>query len=94
MPDGRGSEHDDEHVDVAGLNRVGEPERVYEGGLGPELEALLLRIDERESAEARRGIRNWLLAPNVDLYHALQRGEAVPIEMLRPEAVKRYGLKK
>ncbi len=68
-------------------------DRVYEGGLGPELEALLFRIDERKSAEARRGIRNWLLAPTLDIYHALQRGDAVPIEMLRPEAVQRYRLK-
>ena len=49
--------------------------------------------DSEEAREARRGIRAWQLAPTLDIYHALMRGENVPVGSLRPEAVKRYGLK-
>jgi hypothetical protein len=69
-------------------------ERMYEGGLGLEFEAMLQRIDERKADEARRGIRDWLLAPTLDLYHALQAGEAIPLDLLNRDALKRYGLKK
>jgi hypothetical protein len=66
----------------------------YEGGLGPELEAMLYRIDERQAEEARRGIRAWLLAPTIDIYIALMRGETVPPEQLNQDALHRYGSKK
>jgi hypothetical protein len=68
--------------------------RAYEGGLGPEFQALLYRAHEREAAEARRGIRAWLLAPTPEIYRALMLGQDVPADELSLEAVLRYGLKK
>lgn len=65
----------------------------HQGGLGPGFEAMLHRIDDRLAVEARRGIRAWLLAPTLELYQALMRGEEVPLERLNPEAVARYGLR-
>lgn len=66
----------------------------HEAALGPEVEALLRRIDERETAEARRGLRAMALAPTLELYHALMRGEHVPLDLLDQDAVKRYGLRR
>lgn len=68
--------------------------REYEGGLGPEFEAMLHRIDARKELEAQRGIRHWLLAPTLEIYRALQRGEEVPIERLNQNAARAYGLHK
>jgi hypothetical protein len=65
----------------------------YEGGLGAEFEAFLHRIDDREAAEARRGLRALALAPTLALCQALLRGEQVPLEQLRQDAVRRYGLR-
>jgi hypothetical protein len=51
---------------------------------------------ENESARdrlARRGVRAWLLAPNIAVYEALMRGESVPLAQLNPDAVRRYGLR-
>lgn len=67
--------------------------RRYEGGLGAEFDAFLHRIDEREAAEARRGLRAIALAPTLAICQALLRGEKVPVELLRQDAVRRYGLK-
>jgi hypothetical protein len=69
-------------------------EREHEGGLGPEFVALLHRIDERDDLEAQQGIRNWLLAPTLEIYRALQRGEQVPLHRLNETAVRVYGLHK
>ena len=33
------------------------------------------------------------LAPTLEIYWALMRGEAVPVERLRPDAVLRYGIR-
>ncbi len=44
--------------------------------------------------QAERGIRAWLLAPTLDLYHALMRGEQVPAELLNADALARYGIKR
>lgn len=46
-----------------------------------------------EILEYQRGFKNLMLAPTIELYWALQRGESVPIDQLRPEAVKAYGLR-
>lgn len=59
-----------------------------------ELERLLAQIDEREAAEIRRGLKAFALAPTLEICEALMRGDAVPIDQLDPEAVKRYGLKR
>jgi hypothetical protein len=66
----------------------------HNGHLGPETEKLLNRLDHRQADQARRGIRAWLLAPTLDLYHALMRGEEIPPEQLNLSAVQRYGLRK
>ncbi len=66
----------------------------YEGGLGPEYEKLLHRVAEREAQTAERGIRAWLLAPTIDVYQALLRGEKVPAEKLNADALARYELKR
>lgn len=42
---------------------------------------------------ARRGIRAWLLAPDIPMYEALMRGESVPLAKLNADAVRRYGLR-
>ena len=55
---------------------------------------MLRGIDEREAAEARRGIRAWLLAPTLDLYHALMRGEAIPAAALNFPAIRQYGIRR
>lgn len=47
-----------------------------------------------DEALARRGIRAWLLAPDIATYEALMRGEHVPLALLNPEAVRRYGLRR
>jgi hypothetical protein len=62
--------------------------------IGPELEQLLARIDERDAAEIRRGLRALALAPTFEICQALLRGEKVPIELLDQDAVRRYGLKR
>lgn len=67
--------------------------REYEGGLGPEFQAMIWRIRDREAEQARRGIRAWLLAPTIGIYQALMRGETIPAEQLNAEAVKRYGVR-
>lgn len=70
---------------------------LYEGGLGPEFEALLQRIDAREEARqaatAIRGLKALMLAPDVDTCRALLRGERVPWNRLRYAQLRRYGLK-
>lgn len=43
---------------------------------------------------AEQGIRAWLLAPDIPTYLALMRGESVPVDRLRAEAVRRFGLKR
>ncbi len=65
----------------------------YEGGLGPEFEALLHRIDARESLAAERGIKAMMLAPNPGVCMALLRGERLPWPALRYAQLRRYGLK-
>jgi hypothetical protein len=62
--------------------------------LCPELERLLQSIDERRADEARRGLRALELAPTLEIYQALMRGEKVPVDQLNREAVLRYGLKR
>lgn len=49
--------------------------------------------EQQAHAEYVRGFKNLMLAPSLEIYWALQRGEAVPIDQLRPEAVKQYGLR-
>lgn len=71
----------------------GQPSR-HEGGLGPEFEALLHRIDQRRSVEAERGIKAWLLAPTPELYAALMAGERVPWNKLNYVQAMRYGLRR
>ncbi len=47
-----------------------------------------------DDPEARSGLRDLDLAPTLEIYLALQAGEKVPLDLLRPEAVKRYGLRR
>jgi len=60
-------------------------------------ESLLAEAAERrrvrEDAEYRIGFKAMMLAPTIELYHALLRGEDVPVELLNPEAVSKYGLR-
>lgn len=62
--------------------------------IGPEIQRLLNIIDERRAREAERGIKAWLLAPNLTIYRALVAGEQVPVDQLRPDAVQKYGIRK
>jgi hypothetical protein len=55
---------------------------------------IIRAVDELAADRARRGIRAWLLAPTLDLYHALMRGEDIPTDQLNPDAVKRYGIRR
>jgi len=61
--------------------------------IGPEVVALLRRIDAREELEAERGIRAMMLAPNPGVCMALLRGERLPWNALRYVQLRRYGLK-
>ena len=65
----------------------------YEGGLGPEFEALLHRIDAREHAEYVRGFKAMMLAPTLSLYHSLMSGERIPWQQLNPFQAERFGLR-
>jgi hypothetical protein len=70
----------------------------YQGGLGPEFEAMLLRMDAREearqAAEAVRGIKALMLAPHIEICRALLRGERIPWNQLRYEQLRRHGLRR
>jgi hypothetical protein len=55
---------------------------------------VLFELDCLLADQARTGLRALALAPDIPTYHALLRGESVPIEQLRPEAVTRYGLRR
>ena len=68
--------------------------REYEGGLGPEFQELLHRIDERKAAEARRGLKCLALAPSLDLYRQLMAGEIVHVSLLNQDAVRKFGLRR
>jgi hypothetical protein len=52
------------------------------------------RLRQREYEEYVVGFRAMMLAPTIELYHALLRGEDVPLHMLNQEAVARYGLRR
>jgi len=43
--------------------------------------------------ELDRMFRAMMLAPTIEICEALLRGEKVPLDRLRPEWVRRYGLK-
>ena len=48
----------------------------------------------RQRREAERWRRVWralVLAPDVEVFEALARGESVPLSRLDPEAVERFG---
>lgn len=66
----------------------------YEGGLGPEFEAFLHRIDAREHAEYVRGFKALMLAPSLTLYQALLRGERLPWTSLNHFQAERFGLRR
>jgi hypothetical protein len=55
---------------------------------------LIRAVDELAADRARRGIRAWLLAPTLELYHALMRGEESPPDQLNLSALQRYGIKR
>lgn len=40
------------------------------------------------------GFRAMMLAPTLEIYHALLRGEDVPLELLNQKAAIRYGLRR
>lgn len=46
-----------------------------------------------EARESRRWHRRLRLSPNLEVFEALSRGEAVPVSRLDPEWVERYGLR-
>jgi hypothetical protein len=51
---------------------------------------------ENQSAAARlarRGIKAWLLAPDIATYEALMDGQTVPRAKLNGHALRRYGLR-
>jgi hypothetical protein len=62
--------------------------------IGPEICALLERVDARRDLEAQRGLKALALAPNVYVYWALMNGERVPWTALEFFAAQRYGLKR
>lgn len=66
-------------------------------GIGPGFWALVDEIlDERDRRRREHANVIWraiMLAPTVELCEALLRGETVPISMLDPVWVKRFGLK-
>jgi hypothetical protein len=70
----------------------------YQGGLGPEFEAMLLRMDareeERQAVEAVRGIKALMLAPHIEICRALLRGERIPWNQLDYFQAQRYGLRR
>ena len=49
---------------------------------------------QRREEEYRFGFKCMMLAPTLDIYHALLRGENVPLDRLNQEAVARYGLRR
>lgn len=55
---------------------------------------LIRLVDDLRAERARLGLKALALAPTLDLYHALVRGEEVPLEKLVPEAVVRFGLRR
>lgn len=57
-------------------------------------ESVLRELQERLDDQARRGLRALALAPTLDLYRALMRGEHVPLDLLNADAVARYGIKR
>ena len=62
------------------------------------LERLLQEAETRRrvrlDAEARAGLKAMALAPTLEIYHALLRGEDVPVELLNQDALVRYGLRR
>ncbi len=58
------------------------------------IEEGLERKRRREYAEYQRGFKTMMLAPTIELYHALLRGEDVPLGLLNQSAVTRYGLRR
>jgi hypothetical protein len=52
------------------------------------------RRRQREYEEYVFGFKAMMLAPTIEVYHALLRGEDVPLHMLNQEAVSRYGLRR
>lgn len=62
--------------------------------IGPEICALLERIDKRRDLEAQRGLKALALAPTLHVYWALIRGERVPWTQLMFFTAQRYGLKR
>jgi hypothetical protein len=51
------------------------------------------RPENQNAAErlARRGIKAWLLAPNIATYEALMDGQTVPESKLNAKVARRYG---
>jgi hypothetical protein len=54
-----------------------------------------LRPENQASAArlARRGIKAWLVAPDIATYEALMDGQTVPRTKLNGHALRRYGLR-
>lgn len=59
--------------------------------IGPELSPQM-QADRR--AEADRIYRAWMLAPTIEIYEALMKGEDVPISALDPVWVDRFGMRR
>jgi hypothetical protein len=62
--------------------------------IGPEMEALLLRIDLREEVESQRGLKAIALAPTLPICRALLAGERVHCSQLHAPGALRYGLRR
>jgi hypothetical protein len=64
---------------------------------GPAFERLLSEIEreheQRQREEANRGWRAMMLAPTLEIYRALLRGESVPVSALDPLWVRRFGVR-
>jgi hypothetical protein len=58
---------------------------------GEVVEYELAPSPEMLEEEARRGWRAMMLAPSLEIYTALLRGESVPVEQLDPDWVGRFG---
>jgi hypothetical protein len=49
--------------------------------------------EHQDTLDVERGLKVLALAPTVEVYRALWRGEAVPLDRMNREGVLRYGLR-